>query len=84
MKCIVVLRKKKNEKSIISNESSRFIDNNNSVVNESLISNKQKIKNQNIKINDNSSVFSVGKGDDELFNKVGKYAKFANNEIDQI
>ena len=77
-------KKKKNEKSIISNESSRFIDNNNSVVNESLISNKQKIKNQNIKINDNSSVFSVGKGDDELFNKVGKYAKFANNEIDQI
>ena len=23
-------------------------------------------------------------GDDELFNKVGKYAKFANDEIDEI
>jgi len=32
----------------------------------------------------NSSVFSNNKGDDELFNKVGKYAKFANDEIDEI
>ena len=74
-------KKKKIEKSLVSIENSRV--DNNSVFNESIVSSNNKRINIR-KINDNSSVFSNNKGDDELFNKVGKYAKFANDEIDEI
>ena len=74
-------KKKKIEKSLVSIENSRA--DNNSDFNESIVSSNNKRINIR-KVNDNSSVFSNNKGDDELFNKVGKYAKFANDEIDQI
>ena len=74
-------KKKKIEKSLVSIENSRA--DNNSIFNESIVSSNNKRINIR-KVNDNSSVFSNNKGDDELFNKVGKYAKFANDEIDQI